>query len=539
MEKPVGSSEQHITRFISLITVCLFIALLGFGGLAFLVLIAGLIYFDYIRALLRGEIRQKLGVFGTFHDDLMTHCCPSCCAIAQEAREASKTHMPVLDYCSGQPLSALSDPWTPLEEERQYTTWQSLYSSLSITSQLLLKCWAVFLVLLVIVLALSNGYSVIVLFLLLLQPLVLLYLVYWRWYRSYGSLDVVVKLFTVGFWMATTQAMCLEYVLESLITVALGLIVALTGGLPDSSNNSGGNVLTAASRWMVTLLAQASSDGDDNGTNTDGTEESGGLSHSLLRRYFPLVVVYCILMSFGVAAGVEECTKHFALRFCRLNASGTAGVPDGVHPQSLLVYCITIALGFATAENLEYVFSVQTPGSGRRVFLNELTVLALRICLPVHVLCGILQAAQWAKAVHGLSSSHVVQVLLPAILLHGSFDGVLFLLGAIETAYYSKESSVSTAGIILVICQVLFPVGIAIFGLVYSIRLYREVESRCGIDWRPVRSNDEETGALETTDLGRQRAGSVGIVSPGGGVIEVTLSPLVVSAPPAARGDAF
>lgn len=27
-----------------------------------------------------------------------------------------------------------------------------------------------------------------------------------------------------------------------------------------------------------------------------------------------------------VAAGVEECTKHFALRFCRLNASGTAGL---------------------------------------------------------------------------------------------------------------------------------------------------------------------------------------------------------------------
>jgi PrsW family intramembrane metalloprotease len=57
------------------------------------------------------------------------------------------------------------------------------------------------------------------------------------------------------------------------------------------------------------------------------------------------------------------------------------------------------ALGFATCENISYVF---TQGSAEAVpgasnLIGELTVLLARILMPIHVICSVLQAINLSK----------------------------------------------------------------------------------------------------------------------------------------------
>lgn len=59
------------------------------------------------------------------------------------------------------------------------------------------------------------------------------------------------------------------------------------------------------------------------------------------------------------------------------------------------------ALGFATKENIQYVFGAMTPDStaipNTSIFLGELLVLFLRILMPVHLICSVMQATNLSK----------------------------------------------------------------------------------------------------------------------------------------------
>jgi RsiW-degrading membrane proteinase PrsW (M82 family) len=56
------------------------------------------------------------------------------------------------------------------------------------------------------------------------------------------------------------------------------------------------------------------------------------------------------------------------------------------------------ALGFATAENIEYVFGTsQSPIPGTSVFIGEIVVLLIRVLMPIHVICSVIQAANLSK----------------------------------------------------------------------------------------------------------------------------------------------
>lgn len=221
-------------------------------------------------------------------------------------------------------------------------------------------------------------------------------------------------------------------------------------------------------------------DADDPDEDPDPEDQA-----KTLRKYFPLVLIYCFIMAFVVAAGVEEVTKHFAVRCCKMN-SQTNGIARGASPQTVLVYLLTAALGFATAENMEYVFGVHVHGGAMNALVGELTVLSLRLLMPVHLICAVLQAANLSKVVLGMREMSLFQVLLPAVLLHGAFDFVLFLLGAVSAAF-APESMV------LLVLSFLLPVLITIGGLIYAIRSYKEVEALYDSNWRPVRG-DEEMG---------------------------------------------
>ena len=55
------------------------------------------------------------------------------------------------------------------------------------------------------------------------------------------------------------------------------------------------------------------------------------------------------------------------------------------------------ALGFATKENAQYVFGASNGVSDTSVFLGMLFVLALRVLMPIHVICSVMQAANLSK----------------------------------------------------------------------------------------------------------------------------------------------
>lgn len=100
---------------------------------------------------------------------------------------------------------------------------KSHIKSISKTSRLILALSAVVACLsFILLLAVKRSQNIAVLFFVFLQPIVILYFVYWRKRRQYASFDFVIKCFAVGFWFTTFQSI----VLETLIQGAIGLSLA-------------------------------------------------------------------------------------------------------------------------------------------------------------------------------------------------------------------------------------------------------------------------------------------------------------------------
>jgi RsiW-degrading membrane proteinase PrsW (M82 family) len=361
-----------------------------------------------------------------------------------------------LDFCSGESLESVA----------QKTDADDL--ALSAASRVILKMSAVVAALVLLAVYTSpHPYNVGILALIFLQPAIILYFVYWRKRRSSATLDGVVKMFAVGFWATSVQSMVLESVLQGvglLLLSPLGPVVqiqgAVEGGGDDGQeqlvnhNAPGGRPLLAVLSDIVTTLVLEHSDPEDggggDGEGIDWEHQLGGVAHSQessgpptgkdpnlaadndgpdLTSYTPLVVLVLFLTAFVVAAGVEETTKHFAVRCCNF--------PRPLRdPHSILVYLVASALGFATFENIGYVFGVasdEDPDSD--YYTVELVTLLLRVLLPVHFICAVLQASQLSKVSMNFESIPLFWVLFPAILVHGAFDFVLFLGGYLGATY--------------------------------------------------------------------------------------------------------
>ena len=437
----LGSSKAIVLRFWCVVIASILLFIFGKTLLAFIVGVGGGIYIYVQRSNLRGQIRRKYNITGSVLDDFLTHFFCPLCAVCQESREAKQVGGKHVDFCSGQDLllneqahndvtgatgsTSINDSY----HNDDYGSFMSHVKVLSETSKIIL--WlslGVVLLSSALLIALGKGANVGVLLLVFVQPFLILYFVYWKYKRQYALLDMVIKCFAVGFWFTTLQSIVVELILQVIIYVVLGLAEQFVDDNTNSSSSSSalsifqilGGILSLATSKdsSFTVDATSSTDDDDDAANREE-----------LKGKIIFVVIGIFLESFVVAAGVEETMKHFIVRYCQFPTLLK-------NPHAILVYLMAGALGFATSENVEYVFgTTSSPIPGANQIEGELFVLLLRVLLPVHVICSVIQAANLSKVLCGGQQMNLFFILLPAIILHGTFDFVLFMFSTFAFIY--------------------------------------------------------------------------------------------------------
>jgi RsiW-degrading membrane proteinase PrsW (M82 family) len=140
---------------------------------------------------------------------------------------------------------------------------------------------------------------------------------------------------------------------------------------------------------------------------------------------------------------------------------------------------LSAALGFATLENISYV--MQTKGD----INDQLLVLFVRWLCPVHVICAVIQAVNLSKAALRMEKLSLFRVLLPAILVHGSFDFTLFLTDVLAIL---PDTNLVALFACTITISVLIVIGSTIYACVSFKRLQAAYESR----WSSLRADDGE-----------------------------------------------
>lgn len=412
------SAKVQSVGFVILILVSV-VTLLVFPLLGFFILLGGLAYYAYHKAKLRTTIREQLNIPGTLMSDYTVHFWCPCCAVAQEAREAKIKNVKELDFVYGEELSTIAFPQVErggymtsrgsstdvaASQEGAEVNLLDRLKHVSKLSHTILRMWlAVVVATFIALLITGRGLSILVLILVFVQPFLILYFVYWRdpEKNKHVSLDYVIKLFAVGFFMSTSQSIVFESILEGILQMVVGIVLIILnpsmndsddGDSPDQAqqivnalrphftkSGSWSTLLNAAFHNSYEFLTSAGSVSYESGAHwehryhagevapdghaylplaatsvsvlsaSNGTDSDSGFTPELMRKNFFIVILALFVMAFVIAAGVEETMKHFAVRCCRFPAP----LKD---PKSALIYLMTAALGFATSENIEYVF---------------------------------------------------------------------------------------------------------------------------------------------------------------------------------------
>jgi len=491
------------------------------GGQIGLIIIFGIFWlavYPCVLAWKRQQIRTKLRINeGWCGSDFVAHLCCDRCSVAQEAREAVAAGAPQKDFCFGQPLgdfpvSSLSSE-NPLVDgrdgslagkENEELLPGTDMQRLSKTSKAIVwflgigvfgVCCVMF--------AVGKLGQVLVLFCILAQPAAVLYFCYYRTMRDSIALDYVVKLFAVGFFMTTFQSIWVEELLQSILLVIASpyLLEALsingTGEFGDNETQSAMQVSASVSQllkkasgvsWpmpMPKLISQAYTWTSDAAAQADPNNPLSEKNlqanlPKLIRAHWTMALVACFMMAFVVAAGTEETMKHFIVRCYRFGSP----LKD---PYTITVFFLAGAAGFATAENLSYVFGVkESPIEGTSVIVGELTVLLMRVIMPVHLVCAVIQAANVSKIVMGTyeSGMSMFRVILPAIILHGSFDFTLFVLSLVS---YAED--ISSTGFELFTLGV--AAGIGMLGMRYAWVQFRDVSQAYDFGFQALNDDTE------------------------------------------------
>ena len=119
-------------------------------------------------------------------------------------------------------------------------------------------------------------------------------------------------------------------------------------------------------------------------------------------------------MAYCVVALVEEWSKYIMVRYYAFPK------PEFDEPFDGIVYCVMVSMGFATLENIAYVYQYGLGVAILRMFLS----------VPAHAIFGVIMGYYMGKAWtrSGKDRSRLLMTgLLMAVFWHGTFDFFLFL----------------------------------------------------------------------------------------------------------------
>ncbi|GAB5370621.1 hypothetical protein AAMO2058_001509100 [Amorphochlora amoebiformis] len=423
------------------------ISAMAWIGAAILTITVGGVALIYYRAMLRGELRHRLGIPGDFCSDFSAHCCCWPCVIAQEARQVKQYGRPYRDYGTGESLEegAIIPP-----DPREASLYQHC-KTLSRCSRILLFSFLSGVITVAALLGQKQGVSIYIMA--LIVPLIILYLLYWRRHRHSLPLDSAIKFFFAGFVVAVASAGVIEFMLSLLDFVILSPV-------EYSLYSHGESKLTFVSNNPVK------------------------------------VIFLDLITSYVIAACVEEFTKHMVVRGCWL--------PHPLRsPRSVTIAFVAGALGFATCENLFYVFSAKS-GEGLSKYETELITLLLRSILPVHPICAAIQSVGVIKRdFENDSSQNLFKILLPAIIVHGTYDFSQMLLGDLLPAFTNFNALQATAAIIGA------ALGMTCISIGYMMYLFNNQRQRLRAGWERVSQSQSSRSHPADNQSGPQLSDSL------------------------------
>ena len=121
-----------------------------------------------------------------------------------------------------------------------------------------------------------------------------------------------------------------------------------------------------------------------------------------------------IYVMVGIAL-IEEGLKYFFLKRYLFNKAEFNEPLDGI------VYAVMISMGFATVENIAYVYGHQ----GQEI---QVAILRMFTALPLHAVCGVIMGYYVGMAKFNANKKFLlVKGLGLAVLIHGVYDYFLFL----------------------------------------------------------------------------------------------------------------
>jgi protease PrsW len=124
-----------------------------------------------------------------------------------------------------------------------------------------------------------------------------------------------------------------------------------------------------------------------------------------------------VTFAFIVVAGTEELVKFICLRFYSYRQKSFDEPLDGI------VYSLMVGMGFATVENIYYVYNFAAYGEGIRVGLQRAFM-----AVPAHATFAVMMGYYAGKAKFSKNGFGLLLFgFLAAVFFHGSYDFFLFL----------------------------------------------------------------------------------------------------------------
>lgn len=284
------------------------------------------------------------------------------------------------------------------------------------------------------------------------------------------SMDAIIKYFASGFFLSASLAIFWEFITSQLIDVFISLLLAGIGVV--SIDNPETDMMAPTSDLLQSMHSYFGC-----GFSIGRPEYAVvfGYDHPIL------YTIYLFLMTFFVAALIEELCKYFGFRMVEHpdflsrkelhDASVVVQKMDGSHEDvdeqalnkasnmkfskqlqsveaqgaAITLAMVTVAIGFACSENLLYVFFYSS-----RSFFHEVGILIERSFFPVHpVLAAIQSIGVCSRFLENDKSSKLGTIIKSSVLLHGTFDFLIvfinFVANLIGQQYQDGDLKVSNA----------------------------------------------------------------------------------------------